>query len=198
MTTGSTAASGIDLNTQGRVEGFVVLLFQDPMLKGLFDVAFQILESRRFACNFTRLLHQYSQDLSKEACTLPQKQAALFVKQKARYTSSLITENYDPVHSRLALPLEDPDLGREKQLKRFLAGHLLQPVPDLEEENDEGDDGGTEVDDGGNEVDDVGDIADVVLDDLRQFLMAGNAFENLRKRFRGFYSNQVKSRLSQT
>jgi hypothetical protein len=176
MTMGSTAASEVDLDTQSTAEELKALLFQDIDLKKLFDIAFEQLDSSRFARNFARLLRQYSQDLSREALTAPQKQVAVFVKQKAGYVSHLIAESYDPANSRLMLPSEDADLERNKRLRQFVEGQLPSQIYDRENADNDGD---SDTDDAENRV-------DVVLNDVRQFLTAGTAFVNLRTRFREF------------
>jgi hypothetical protein len=159
LTVGSTAASDINTTAQNIVEEFVALLFKDDDWKHLFESAFQILESRRFSRNFTRLLRQYSQDLMSDARTSPQREAALFVKQKARYISSLIVESYDPINSRLLLPLDNEEQEREKQLTRYLAGEW--PAPNVKHgfrDRDESDDDMSDIEDAEN-------IAHIILVD---------------------------------
>jgi hypothetical protein len=154
----------------------VNLLIKDQQLRDLLDESFQLLQSEKVTRNFRRALHFFSKELLLEAQTPPQEQAAKFVRQRSRQVSVLLRERIHPSDA-LQLSGHNGDTLREERLRDFLGG--LQPgctqdslQPEAEEDS---------------EQDDYGDPDDRPdLSTLREWLLASNAMQNLKDRFRLF------------
>lgn len=176
MASSATSISDIAPIVLDSATEMVNLLVKDQQLRDLLDESFKLLHSEKVTRNFRRALHSFSKELLLEAQTPTQEQAAKFVGQRSRQVSVLLRERIHPSES-LQLSGHNGDTLREERLRDFLGG--LQPMctqdslqPRAEEDS---------------EQDDYGDPDDRPdLSTLREWLLASNAMQNLKDRFRLF------------
>jgi hypothetical protein len=176
MASSATSISDIAPIVLDSATEMVNLLVKDQQLRDLLDESFKLLQSEKVTRNFRRALHSFSKELLLEAQTPPQEQAAKFVGQRSRQVSVLLRERIYPSDS-LQLSGHNGDTLREERLRDFLGD--LQPgctqdslQPQAEEDS---------------EQDDYGDPDDRPdLSTLREWLLASNAMQNLKDRFRLF------------
>lgn len=166
----------------------VNLLVKDQQLRDLLDESFKLLQSEKVTRNFKRALRFFSEELLLEAQTLPQEQAAKFVGQRSRQVSVLLRERIHP-SDPLQLSGHNEDALREERLRDFLGGYQLICAQDSLQPQTEED----------SEQDDYGDPDDRPdLSTLREWLLASNAMQNLKDRFRMFLYPEKASARSKT
>ncbi|KAE8442247.1 hypothetical protein EG329_003718 [Mollisiaceae sp. DMI_Dod_QoI] len=143
-------------------ERFILLLLGDEDILSLCEQAVQTILPERFERNLRRLLKAFAAELKKEAQNPMQRQAANFVRFRARNSAHRIRNSLDknkhPQITSYSIPLAS--------ITRHAEG-------EPEEESDESD--GVESED---EPDD--------LDNLEQFIKTSNAMATLRRSLRAF------------
>ena len=94
LTFDSTLSTVSSQEVLGAAEELAILLLQDEDLKPLYEKALERMEIKKFKRNLTKLLGIFGIDLLKEAGSDPQKSAAQFVKERAKYVTSCIGKYY--------------------------------------------------------------------------------------------------------
>jgi hypothetical protein len=172
------------------VNQLVSLLLGDQTLKNLYTAALQspTIGPERFENKFRRFLNQYSLNLREAAQTPLHQEAANFVRLRARYVSNRIRRAFEPAGERgknLSSWLES-EKSSQKDLGTFIREWNDGSSPLLEQ------DGAQDSDD-----EDSGDLNAIdiheniensleYLDNLREFMVSGNAFRNLQKNLEDF------------
>jgi hypothetical protein len=129
--TGSSMSSVAGSQTTS--ERLVALLLADSILKDLFAEALEIFDRDKFERNLRRLLKDFASELRKEAGTASQRQAAQFVRLRARNSAYMICDSiYKQGKPRPEIVMEqedseetdsddnDDDLDDMRQLELFI------------------------------------------------------------------------------
>ena len=104
--------------SQGASERFVALLLSDDIIKPLCNEALATVATERFERNLRRLLKELAVELRKEAETVQQRDAAHFVRYRARNSAHMICNSLNqkrharkPIQVELDYISEDSDSG---------------------------------------------------------------------------------------
>ncbi|KUJ13403.1 HET-domain-containing protein [Mollisia scopiformis] len=182
----ATSISDMEPLARDSVVEISYLISNDDQLQKLLEKAFCFIDPEKVTRNFRRILRSFSQDLMREATTLPQKQVAKLVGHKSRQIAVLVRENVLP-SKLLILPEQNVDPVREDRLQDY----LQEISPQLDSISDVliaptrasviDDDSDVENDD-----DDPAEHPD--LTKLKEWFLSANAMQNFRNDFLLFLS----------
>ena len=112
----------------GAIEELAALLRQDESLDPLCKEALREMNGEKFKSNLARLLYTFGVDLSTESQTVLERNAAQFVKGRAKHVASCIGSHYDPKLDDASRPvqvLKLQSLQRKQHVERYLQQQSL-------------------------------------------------------------------------
>lgn len=176
------------------VEGqLVTLLFEDRGLEALCKDGFEKSDAEQFERNLRRLLETYFVDLCREATCKPEVMIIPFFKSRVPSIASIIRRNLEPNQAAEARMIEtrlEEDTQKEQLMKRNLSQFEIldggqtekneaeeKETEKIETKNNKVDVDSTDPED----HDDPKKSSTFVLEQVKQFMIDGNAFEKLRE-----------------